>query len=142
VIHDADGTAFTYAAAELLHARFDRVVLLTDRDRIASEEAMVTRQGVQARFAAKGIVAICNVAPLATSRFEEGEVSYADVFTGATGTICDVALFTYATPRIPDLALEAPLRATGIDVRVIGDAWAPRTVLAATSEGYRTAMDL
>ncbi|MDG2532146.1 FAD-dependent oxidoreductase [Sphingomonas sp. HITSZ_GF] len=142
VIHDADGTAFTYAAAELLLARFERVVLLTDRDRIAGEEAMVTRQGIQARFAAKGIQAICGVVPLASSRLEEGEVSYADVFTGAAGTLTDVALFTYATPRIPNVALEAPLRAAGIDVRLVGDAWAPRTVLAATSEGYRAAMEI
>ena len=33
-------------------------------------------------------------------------------------------------------------RAAGVDVRLIGDAWAPRTVLAATSDGYRAAMEL
>lgn len=142
VIHDADGTAFTYAAAEMLRARFDRVVVLTDRERLANDDSMVTRQGVYARFFAKGIEMITSVAPLAGSRFQDGEVSYANVFTGAEATICDVALFTFATSRVPDTALEAPLRAAGIEVQLIGDAHAPRNVLAATADGYRVAIEL
>jgi len=141
VIHDADHGAFTYAAAELLRDRFDRVVLLTERERIASDEALVTRQGVYARLYRKGVEIVTSVRPLATSRFEEGEVAYANVFSGQESVIGDVALFTYATARVPDDELAAPLRAAGIDVRAIGDARAPRTVLTATSEGYRTAMD-
>ncbi|WP_157219096.1 oxidoreductase [Flavisphingomonas formosensis] len=141
VIHDADHGAFTYAAAELLRARFDRVVILTERERIASDEAMVTRQGVYARLYRKGIEIVTSVRPLASSRFEEGEVAYANVFSGGETVITDVALLTYATARIPDDQLAEPLRAAGIDVRLIGDAWAPRTVLAATSDGYRVGME-
>ena len=140
VIHDSDGTAFVYAAAELLNDRFERVVILTDRERLAADEAMVTRQGVYARLGRKGIDFVTSVRPLATSRFEEGELAYADVFSGRQTVLTDVALFTYATARIPDVALEAPLRAAGLEVRTIGDAYAPRTVLAATSEGYHAAM--
>lgn len=141
VIHDADGTAFVYAAAEMLHERFERVVVLTDRERLAGDEAVVTRQGVYARFGRKRIGFVTSARLLACSRFEEGEVAYADVHDGARTVLSDVALFTYATARIPDVPLEAPLRAAGFDVRTIGDAHAPRTVLAATSEGYRIAMD-
>ncbi|MGF7149946.1 2,4-dienoyl-CoA reductase-like NADH-dependent reductase (Old Yellow Enzyme family) [Sphingomonas zeicaulis] len=141
VIHDADHGAFTYAAAELLKTRYDRVIILTERERIASDEAMVTRQGVYARLYAKDIEIVTSVRPLASSRFEEGEVAYANIFSGRETVIADVALFTYATARIPDDALAAPLRAAGIDVRTIGDAHAPRTVLVATAEGYRTAME-
>ncbi|WEK01176.1 MAG: FAD-dependent oxidoreductase [Candidatus Sphingomonas phytovorans] len=141
VIHDADGGAFVYAAAELLHDRFDRVVLLTDRERLASDEALVTRQGVYARLGRKKIAFVTSVRPLAASRFEEGEVAYVDVHSGAETILTDVALFTYATARVPDVTLEAPLRAAGLDVRLIGDAYAPRTVLAATSEGHLAAMD-
>lgn len=142
VIHDADGTAFTYAAAEFLHARFDKVVVVTDRERVAGDESMVTRQGVQARFARKQIRVLLNALPLAASRFEEGEVAVADVLTGAVTTLTDVALFTYATPRIPDTALEPSLCAVGIKSHLVGDAWAPRTLLAATTDGHRVAMDL
>lgn len=141
VIHDADHGAFTYAAAELLHERFERVVLLTERERLASDEAMVTRQGVYARLCRKGIEFVTSVRPLATSRFEEGEVAYANVYSGREAVIGDVALFTYATSRLPDDELAAPLREAGIDVCAIGDARAPRTVLTATSEGYRAAME-
>jgi 2,4-dienoyl-CoA reductase-like NADH-dependent reductase (Old Yellow Enzyme family) len=140
VIHDADGGAFVYAAAELLNDRFERVVVLTDRERLASDEALVTRQGVYARLARKGIAFVTSVRPLASSRFEEGEIAYVDVFSGAETVLSDVALFTYATARVPDLALEAPLRAAGLDVQLIGDAYAPRTILAATSDGHRAAM--
>ena len=40
--------------------------------------------------------------------------------------ITDVALFTYATARIPNDELAEPLRKAGLDVREIGDARAPR----------------
>lgn len=142
IIHDADGTAFTYAAAELLHALFDRVIVVTDRERIAGEEAMVTRQGIYARFLKKGIEIVTLSTPDGESRFEEGEVTLRNVFTGARTVITDVALFTFATARAPDLSLEQPLRAAGIVPQMIGDCWAPRTILAATAEGYRAAMSL
>jgi dimethylglycine catabolism A len=118
------------------------VVVVTDRERIAGEEAMVTRQGIYARFLKKGIEIVTLAAPAADSRFEEGEVALRNVFTGARTIIPDVALFTFATPRVPDVSLEAPLRAAGIVPQLIGDCWAPRTVLAATSEGYRAALSL
>ena len=142
VIHDADHGAFTYAAAEMLKDRFDRVVILTERERIASDEAMVTRQGVYARLYRKGIEIVTSVRPLASSRFEEGEVAYANVFSAQESVIGDVALFTYATARLPNDALAAPLRAAGFEVHIIGDAFAPRTVLVATAEGYRTGMEM
>jgi 2,4-dienoyl-CoA reductase-like NADH-dependent reductase (Old Yellow Enzyme family)/thioredoxin reductase len=142
VIHDADHGAFTYAAAELLSERFDNVVLLTERERIASDEALVTRQGIYARLYRKQIEIVTSVRPLASSRFEEGEVAYANVFNGRESVVTDVSMFTYATARVPDELLLEPLRAAGLDVRVIGDAFSPRTVLVATAEGYRAGMDL
>jgi 2,4-dienoyl-CoA reductase-like NADH-dependent reductase (Old Yellow Enzyme family) len=141
VIHDADGGAFVYAAAELLSERFERVLLLTERERIAGDEALVTRQGVYARLYRKGIGIMTSVRPLVSSRFEEGEVACANVYSGVETVIPEVALFTHATARIPDDGLAAPLIAAGVDVRLIGDAWAPRSVLTATAEGYRTAMN-
>lgn len=142
VIYDHDQTAFTYAAAELLNERFDRVVLLTPRERLASDEALVTRQGIYARLYRKNIAFATSVEPVRESRFEDGEITYANVFNGDRETIGDVALLTFATPREPNDVLAAPLRHAGIDVRQIGDCWAPRTVLTATAEGYRTAMAL
>ncbi|MDE2465596.1 MAG: FAD-dependent oxidoreductase [Alphaproteobacteria bacterium] len=142
VVYDHDQGAFTYAAVERLHDRFDRVVLLTPRERLASDEALVTRQGIYVRLYQKGIDIRTCVTPLASSRFEEGIVSIANVFNGAEDIIEDVALLSFATPRVPNDALAAPLRDANITVRLIGDCYAPRTVLSATQEGYRTAMEI
>jgi 2,4-dienoyl-CoA reductase-like NADH-dependent reductase (Old Yellow Enzyme family)/thioredoxin reductase len=142
VIYDQDHGAFTYDAAEMLHAKFDRVVLLTPRDRIASDAAMVVRQGAYQRLYRLGVEIVTSVRPMADSRFEEGEVAYANIYNAQRDVIREVALFAYATPRRPDDALAADLRAAGVSVTIIGDAYAPRTVLTATAEGYRAGMEI
>ena len=58
------------------------------------------------------------------------------VYTGAQTVLPNVVFFSYATPRAPDVELLAPLRDAGIDVRLIGDCLAPRTVMAATADGH------
>lgn len=142
VIYDEDNTAFVYDAAELLMERFDRVAILTPRDRLASDEALVVRQGVYHRLYRKGAAILTSVRPLAASRLEEAEIAYENVYNGETGVIGDVAFFTYATARIPNDALAAPLRDAGVALHSIGDARAPRIPLSATREGYRLAMEI
>jgi hypothetical protein len=137
VIYDQDHGAFTYAAAEFLLERFEQVTLLTPRERIATDEPLINRQGIYQRLYTKGVEVVPLVEPLRDSRFEEGEIAYANIFNGQRGLLTNVSLFTYATARFPEDGLAAPLRAAGIAVDVIGDAWAPRSVLVATSEGHR-----
>ncbi len=142
VIYDHDHTAFTYATAEFLLPRFEGVTIITPRERLASAEALVNRQGIYRRLSKKGVGMVLLSEPLATSAFEEGVVSYANVFTGAEAHIEDVSLFTFATSRAPNDALYEPLKAAGIDVRTIGDAYAPRYILNATSEGNRVGNEI
>lgn len=142
VIYDEDHTAFTYDATEMLAGVYDRVVLLTPRERIASDAAIVTRQVAYEQLYACGVEIVTSVRPLAASRFEEGEIAFANIYNGCEGLVQDVALVTYATPRRPDDALAAPLRGAGIEVTVIGDAYAPRGVLMATQDGYRAGMEV
>lgn len=142
VIYDEDNSAFTYDAAEFLLERFDKVAILTPRERLASDESTVVRQGVYQRLYRKGAIILTSVRPLAGSRLEEGELAYANVYSGEEARLRDVAFLTYATPRVPNGALAAPLRAAGLDVRLIGDCLAPRIPLSATAEGYRVAMDI
>lgn len=142
VIYDEDHGAFTYDAAELLAARFDKVAILTPRERLASDESLVVRQSAYQRLYRKGAIILTSVRPLAGSRLEEGEVAYANIYSGAEEVLRDVAFLTYATPRVPNDNLAAPLRAAGLDVRLIGDCKAPRIPLSATAEGYRVAMDI
>lgn len=142
VIYDEDQGAFTYDAAELLLERFERVAILTPRERLASDEALVVRQGVYQRLYAKRAIILTSVRPIAGSQLEDGRLTYANVYSGEEASIEDVAFVTYATPRLPDTELLAPLRAAGVEVRLVGDCKAPRIPLSATSEGYRAAMDI
>jgi hypothetical protein len=71
------------------------------------------------------------------TRLKEGRLTYANAFSGEEAAVDSVALFAYATPRIATDELAAPLRARGMDVRLIGDAFAPRAMLAAVHEGNR-----
>jgi dimethylglycine catabolism A len=58
------------------------------------------------------------------------------VYNGDITVVDHVAFLAWSTPRAPDFALEAPLRAAGIEVRLVGDAKCARDVLSATAEGY------
>ncbi len=136
IVYDMDLSEGTYAAAELLHQRFGRVVIVTTRDAIADDTAMVTHQGINRRLSAKGIAVMLLSQPLWNDAVEDGNLEIVQVYTGEKTVIRDVAFFAYSTPRAPDITLAAPLRAAGIDVRLIGDCLAPRTVMAATAEGH------
>jgi hypothetical protein len=136
VIFDYDHTAGTYASAQLLKQIFDRVVIITPRERIAQDEPLVTRQVVYKLLMEQGIELMLLSEPVGSSILETGDLVVRNVYSGAEQVIDDLAVFTYATPRVPDDQLVAPLRAQGVETHVIGDAYAPRTVLSATKEGH------
>ena len=136
VIFDADHMEGTYAAAELLRRLFDRVVLITPREFVAQDVSLVTRQGIVRRMHEQRIERVVLAEPCWTESIEEGKLEYANVYTGDRGFIENVAFFAYSTPRAPCDVLLAPLRAAGIDVRLVGDCRSARGVLAATSEGH------
>lgn len=136
VVYDHDHTAFTYAATQLLRTRFARVVLVTPRASIAADEPLVNRQGIYQRIYAQGIEVAVLCEPQLDDAFEDGALTCRHVLTGAHIRIEDVALITYATPRRPNDELRAPLLASGVEVHLIGDCKAPRSLLMATREGH------
>jgi 2,4-dienoyl-CoA reductase-like NADH-dependent reductase (Old Yellow Enzyme family) len=136
VLFDQDHTEGTYAAAELLQERFQRVVLVTPRDGSADDAPMVMRQGILRRMHAKRIERIVLAEPRITARFEEGELEVVNVYNGECTIVPDVAFFAYSTPRAANDSLLGPLSAAGIDVRRIGDSLSARNALAATAEGH------
>jgi len=136
VIFDMDHTEATYAAAEALHARFARVVIITPRDTIATDVQLVTRQGILRRLAEKRIITIPLAEPRWTAACEDGKLEYANIYNNDTGVIEDVAFLTYATPRVPNDDLAAPLRAAGIQVHLAGDCLTPQELLSATATGH------
>ncbi len=143
VIFDMDQTEGTYAAAEYLRDRFERVVILSPRQGIAEDMVLVTRQRILRRFFERGIEVMRLVEPHWSRTFEEeGRLEIASVFGPVVGAIDKVAFFSYSSPRAPDQALAAPLREAGIAVHLIGDCKIARDVLAATSEGSALGMRL
>jgi 2,4-dienoyl-CoA reductase-like NADH-dependent reductase (Old Yellow Enzyme family) len=136
VIFDMDHTEATYAAAEFLRTLFDRVVIVTPRETIAQATAIVTHQGIVRRLREQHIEVVPLAEPRMTGDWAGGTLEYADMITGDTGTISNLAFFAWSTPRTPNDELAAPLRAAGIDVRVVGDCRAPRGLLVATTEGH------
>jgi 2,4-dienoyl-CoA reductase-like NADH-dependent reductase (Old Yellow Enzyme family) len=143
VILDMDHTEGTYAAADRLHELFDEVIVLTPRERIAEDVALVTRQGILRRFHRKRIRWHSLVEPVWSDAFEnESRLDYASVYGGTVGHIDDVAFFAYATPRRPNDELAAPLREAGIEVRLVGDCKVARHVVDATQEGHAAGMSV
>jgi hypothetical protein len=137
VIHDMDGTEGTYAAAQLLRRLFDRVVIVTPRDRIAEDTSLINRLGILERLALQNIESIALAEVAASSRLEDGVVDVRNVYTGRCIEIGEVALLTYATPRAPDTRGFDALRGAVEQYHVIGDAYVPGTIMAATAQGHR-----
>jgi 2,4-dienoyl-CoA reductase-like NADH-dependent reductase (Old Yellow Enzyme family) len=136
VLFDMDHTEGTYALAEVMRRLFDRTVILTPRERIAVDVPLVSSLGIYRRLTRLGIEIIPFTELAPESAFDEARLAYRNVHTGELRHIEDVAVAAYSTPRAPRDALLAPLRAAGLSVQVIGDCKIPRTLLAATAEGY------
>ncbi len=139
VIYDMDQSEGTYACAHRLQQLFERVVIVTPRDAIAEETAMVTHQAINRRISRDGIVVMTLSEPLWGERSDEienGNLELVQVYTRKKTLLSQIAFFAYSTPRAPNISLAAPLRAAGIDVRLIGDCLSPRNVMAATAEGH------
>lgn len=137
VIFDMDHTAMTYAAAEMLKKRYDEVVIVTPRERLATDEPLVNRQGIYRRIYGKGIKVITCSTPVGVDGIEDGTITVRNIHSGETQIIENVTLLTYSTPRRPNDALLEPLRALGIPVYAVGDVYAPRFVVNATADGHR-----
>ena len=139
VLFDHDHGAGVYALADLLASVYDRLVVITPRTQLGRNVAYVGLLGVYRRLYRARVEIVVAAVP---KRFAAQRVVHANAFTGEERTIEDVALFAYATPRLADDRLAVPLRAAGLEVRLAGDAFAPRGMLAAVHEGHRIGNEL
>ncbi|MFK7828278.1 MAG: FAD-dependent oxidoreductase [Congregibacter sp.] len=142
VLFDQDHTEMTYALAELLCERFDSVSLVTPRERVASDVSLVARQGIYQRLHDKGVDIHTCYQPQNLDALEDAAMDLQNVYNGTSRRLEEVVAVCYSTARAPDDALLLPLREAGLSVTTIGDCRAPRTVLAATREGYEVALML
>ena len=142
VLYDLDGTEGTYWAAERLRALFDRVIVVTPRARIAEDVPLVQRLGIERRFAQLRIEVLTLSEPAQETRWEDGILVYRNVHSGDLAEIRDVMLFTYSGHRVPEDALVGELEPHVKTLYVIGDAYAPRGVMAATAQGHEVGLSV
>jgi hypothetical protein len=139
VLFDMDHSAATYAVADALASRYQRLVLLTPRTQLARNVNYCSAIGVHRRLYAADAGIVMAAEPL---QLRDGVLTWRNVFAGRTQQVREVALFLWATPRVADDALAAPLRQAGIDTRLAGDCMAPRNLLCAIHEGEALALAL
>ncbi|MCY3988106.1 MAG: oxidoreductase, partial [Gammaproteobacteria bacterium] len=121
----------------LLADRFQRLLVRTPRERLASDVGLVTRQGIYRRLYGMSNVEIVLLSDIhADSALDEGCVSCRNVLNDSLQEIDDLALLTWSGSRAPNDELAAPLRAEGLEVLCVGDCDMPRTLLAATTDGH------
>ena len=142
VVFDLDQTEGTYAAVELLHALFERVVVVTPLMSIARDTSLVTRQGIVRRFSERRIEVLTSSELLIGTDLDDGIVHALDLHTQSDTALGNLALLTYATPRAPDESLWLALSRAGVPTLRIGDYRNARGVYAATSEGHAAGMEL
>lgn len=136
LVYDQDHTSFTYAFVEMLLPRFERVVLVTPRATIAEDEPLVNRQGIIRRLYRKKVDVVTLCDPVVGEDIAEGVVGLRHLLRGTEATVRDVALVTFATPRVPNHSLMAEFQDADFELHVIGDCRAPRNLLMATTEGH------
>ena len=139
VLFDQDHTSATYALADLLTERYDKLVVVTPRVQLARAVPYVSAIGVYRRLYRSGAEIVLASVPVSAP---SDAVVIRNAFTGEEKTIGNVATFVWATPRIANDELAAPLRSKGINVTVVGDALAPRGMLAAIHEAHQSATHL
>jgi thioredoxin reductase len=132
----------TYAAAELLADIFSKVTIVTPRESIATDCSLVNRQQIYQRLSDRRVeILTCHV-PVSLDDLEDAQLRVANVYNADERLLDGIAAITYATARAPSDELRSPLAAEGFDVVTLGDCHAPRSLLAATRQGYQVGNSL
>ena len=136
VIFDSDHTEMTYAAAEFLAERFANVIIVTPRDRMASDCSLINRQKIYTRLYKKGVKLISDHEPLELADLENGIVALRNIYNHEVIRLRDIVALTYSTSRRPNDQLLGPAIRAGLNVKCVGDSFAPRSLLSATAHGH------
>ena len=142
VLVDKDHTEMTYAAAEFLSNRFEKVVIVTPRDRIASDCSLINRQKIYQRLYSCGVKIITSAEPVDLNDLERGVLRIRNIYNGEFEELCEVAAITYSNSRRPNDQLVKPFEEAGYNVVRVGDCYAPRSLLAATGQGFAIGCEL
>ncbi|MEO7385341.1 MAG: FAD-dependent oxidoreductase [Gammaproteobacteria bacterium] len=140
VLVDQDHTEMTYGAALKLLDHFTQVTIVTARERIAADVALLNRQAIYQQLHDRRVQIITGVEARSLDGLEDGRLTLFNVYNGDPQELADVVAVTFATSRVPDDQLRATFEAAGREVHLVGDCYAPRSVLAATRQGYEVGM--
>ena len=132
-IVDADGEHEGPGVAEMLASMGRRVTLVTAFEFVAFYANYLSRIGIMRRLGQAGVRLITAAAP---RRFDGAVLAVENLYARTVEEIpADVVVL--AGPNRAWAPLAGELREDGMDVHVIGDAYAPRKAAAAVHEGHR-----
>lgn len=136
LVVDTDGGFEAPTAAEALTAAGWATELVTDLAAVAAQVDQTQVSFVRRRLRQARVTVAPN---LRLVRLQEGGVEFRDVDTGLREVRSGVRLLVLAGHRRADRRLEAEVRSTRpeLDLRVIGDALAPRGLAEAVADGAR-----
>jgi hypothetical protein len=121
---------------------FRQVTIVTPRERLAADVLLLNRQSIYQQLFDRRIEIITNAEPLDADLLAEGRLRLRNVYNNDISELNELAALTYSTSRTPNDSLGKVLAATGREVFLAGDCYAPRSVLAATRQGYQVGIDV
>jgi hypothetical protein len=96
---------------------------------------LLNRQSLYQQLHAAHIEIITDCEPTDLDRLDECVLEVRNIYNGDITELDEIAAITHSTPRIPNNELRTPLEAAGKDVVLVGDCYAPNSLLAATRQG-------
>jgi 2,4-dienoyl-CoA reductase-like NADH-dependent reductase (Old Yellow Enzyme family) len=139
LVADEMGQADAMLLADALHASGHRVTLATSCLHVGEDEGITTLYPLLRRLGRLGVELRERVRVTA---FAAGVATLANQWDGTVGAVEGVDAVLHWSGAAPALALAEPLRAVGVDVRVVGDARLPRRVDVAVLEAAELAWAL
>ncbi len=136
VVVDEDGYYWAAAVMATLVGQGKALTLVTRFFEAFREVPAVSRITTLRALDAEGV----EIRPRTiVDRIERGDVVVRDSYSGREDRIAKVAAVIWVGPQAVDTALAEGLRAAGVEVHVVGDAFAPRRLANAIEDGHRVA---
>jgi 2,4-dienoyl-CoA reductase-like NADH-dependent reductase (Old Yellow Enzyme family)/thioredoxin reductase len=134
VVMDEDGYYWALAVMETVALQGKTVTLVTRFFEVLRELPAVSRITALRALGQRGV----RFRPHAyVDRVEQGAVVLRDYYSGSEERIADACAVIWVGPQTVNAALPEALRSAGVqDVEVIGDAFAPRRLANAISDGH------
>jgi hypothetical protein len=139
LVADEMGQADAMLLADALHAGGHRVTLATSCLHVGEDEGITTLYPLLRRLGRLGVELRERVRVTA---FAGGVATLTNQWDGTVGVVEGVDAVLHWSGAAPAVALAEPLRAAGVDLRVIGDARLPRRVDVAVLEAAELAWAL